>query len=264
MASQSMTNNESAVAGIRAAHLATLLDFPLDANPYMKWWGTHWRLVELADLATPPDTPGLDLGIERELSWLESPPHRNAIRPINGLVRVHASQEGNAVYACARLGRPAAVRGLMADLLEWQWPDGGWNCDVHASGVRSSFHESVTPALGLAAYAEATGDHEAQAGARRMAELLLDHELFRSRRTGQPIHPRWTKLHYPAYWHYDVLQGLRLLHTLDLLDDPRAGAALEILRQTRKDEGSRDHRGRQAGRATPSSGGAVRQTRCGT
>jgi hypothetical protein len=129
------------------------------------------------------------------------------------------------------------VRGLVADLLEWQWPDGGWNCDIGASGRRSSFHESVTPALGLAAYAEVTGDLDAEAGARRTAELLLDHELFRARRTGEPIHPSWVKLHYPAYWHYDVLQGLRLLRALDLLDDPRATGALDILRRARGKDG---------------------------
>ncbi|TDD69306.1 hypothetical protein E1262_13375 [Jiangella aurantiaca] len=26
-----------------------LLDFPAGTHPYAKWYGTHWRLVELAD-----------------------------------------------------------------------------------------------------------------------------------------------------------------------------------------------------------------------
>ncbi len=44
-------------------------------------------------------------------------------------------------------------------------------------------------------------------------------------------------LHYPAYWHYDVLQGLRLLLLLDLLDDPRAGEALDLVEKAQRQPG---------------------------
>lgn len=215
----------------------TLLDFPLDINPYKKWWGTHWRLVALADLGVPPGTGGLSAGIERELAWLLSAAHRKSIeKTVRGLRRFCASMEGNAVYAASKLGFATDPRiGTLVELLlESQWPDGGWNCDVTANGKRSSFHETVTPALGLVAYNEATGNLEALRAARRCAELFLEHELFRSTRTGEPIHPSWTKPHYPAYWHYDILQALRLLDTLDILDDPRATDALELLDATRR------------------------------
>lgn len=67
------------VAGDREAdplasrRVQALLDFP-QAHPYTKWWGTHWRLVALADLAVPAAAPGLGRGIEAELDWLRSPP----------------------------------------------------------------------------------------------------------------------------------------------------------------------------------------------
>jgi hypothetical protein len=216
----------------------TLLAFP-DAHPYAKWWGTHWRLVALADLGVPAGTASLAEGVEQELEWLTSEKHRARIRAIDGLVRRCASQEGNAVYACSKLGFASdpRVRLLVESLLEWQWPDGGWNCDVLASGRRSSFHESVTPALGLAAYHAGTGDSEAFGAARRTAELLLDHRLFRSRRSREAIHPSWTKPHYPPYWHYDVLQGLRLLDAVGLLQDPRAQDALDLLASARGRDG---------------------------
>ncbi len=158
---------------------------------------------------------------------------------MDGLVRRCASQEGNAVYACALLGFAAdpRVRLMVDDLIQWQWPDGGWNCDRRPTAHRSSFHESVTPALGLAAYARVTGDTRARSAATRTAELLLQHRLFRSRASGQPIHSSWTRPHYPAYWHYDILQGLRLLHSLELLDDPRSGDALDALEGVRRRDG---------------------------
>lgn len=43
--------------------------------------------------------------------------------------------------------------------------------------------------------------------------------------------------HYPAYWHYDILQGLRLLDAVDILDDPRAGDALDVLEGARRPDG---------------------------
>jgi len=181
---------------LASSRVRTLLDFPT-AHPYAKWWGTHWRLVALADLCVPAGTPPLKAGVEQELQWVTSPQHGKRITVIDGLVRVCASMEGNAVYACSKLGFASdpRVRTLVANLLDWQWPDGGWNCDVRATGRRSSFHETVATALGLAAYHAATHDADALAGARRAAELLLEHRLFRSLGSAHAIHSSWTKLH---------------------------------------------------------------------
>ena len=115
---------------------------------------------------------------------------------------------------------------LVGALLDWQWPDGGWNCDRHRDARRSSFHESAIPALGLATYAAVAGDAASSRAAERTAALLLEHRLFRSMATGEPIHPSWQVLHYPSYWHYDILLGLRLLAAVDRLSDPRAHGRL--------------------------------------
>ncbi len=219
-------------------HVDELLQFP-DVHPYQKFCGTHWRLVELADLDTPIPRVRLQAGIEQEIAWL-LPSATDPGRSVGGLHRRHASMEGNAVYAFTRLGfadHPSTSR-LVEALIEWQWPDGGWNCDRHRSAHRSSFHESVTPALGLASYAQQTGDAAALEAAVRTAELLLQHRLFRVHGTGQPIHPSWTKLHYPPYWHYDVLQGLRLLRAVNRLDDHRSSDALAILESSRRRDGT--------------------------
>jgi hypothetical protein len=62
--------------------------------------------------------------------------------------------------------------------------------------------------------------------AQRAGELLLQHRLFFSSRTGQPIHPEFLDIHWPHYWHYDYVHGLRALALLDRLTDPRASDAL--------------------------------------
>ena len=239
--------------------VSTLLDMPDPGiGPYRKWFGLHWRLVSLADFALPIDTAAvratLDAAIDRELSWIANPRHLEAILRIDGLYRSDASMEGNAVYSASRFGhaQDPRTRDLVARLLEWQWPDGGWNCDLRASGYRSSFHESWATAIGLAAYHEATGDADALSAARRTTELLLEHRIHRTLDGGRTIHPSMAALHWPAYWHYDVLAGLRVLLAVDprLLADPRAGDALDLLEGKRQPDGrfSTRHAWWQAGR----------------
>jgi hypothetical protein len=159
---------------------------------------------------------------------------------LHGLARRCASQEGNALAVCCRLGLADDERvALLADsLISWQWPDGGWNCDLKASGSRSSFHESLAPAWGLHEYARVTGDSRAQVAADRAAELFLSHRLFRSLRTGQPVNKEWLQPHYPPYWHYDILQGLHILVRLGHAGDIRLADAVAVLEGQRSADGT--------------------------
>ncbi len=207
-------------------------------HPYSKWDGAHWRLVSLVELEAAADER-LIAAANAVLAWLTGDRHRASIKTIDGLPRVHASQEGNALAVCSRLGMAGdpRVARLARDLVAWQWPDGGWNCDPKAGGRRSSFHESLIPAYGLHEYAVATGDEDARRAAGRTAELLLDHRLFRRKDTGEPIHPDWLRLHHPPFWHYDILHALLILGRMGRVGDPRAGDALDVLRQKRLKDG---------------------------
>jgi hypothetical protein len=129
------------------------------------------------------------------------------------------------------------VQRLVEGLLEWQWPDGGWNCDVNPAAHRSSFHETLATAWGLHEYWRATGDTAAREAAVRAAELFLEHRLFRSLCTGEVINKRWLQPSYPPYWRYDILQALLVLSRLGLIKDERAGDALDELESQRKPDG---------------------------
>jgi len=41
----------------------------------------------------------------------------------------------------------------------------------------------------------------------------------------EPMQRSFVELHYPCYWHYDVLFGLRVLTEAGFGDDPRCQAA---------------------------------------
>jgi hypothetical protein len=208
-------------------------------HPYKKWTGAHWRLVSLVELQVPAGDARVMAACETVLKWLSSSRHRNKIKTIAGLTRRCASQEGNALAVASRVGlaHDERARLLAQSLMEWQWPDGGWNCDVSATGRRSSFHETLAPAWGLHEYAAATGDTDAAQAARRAAELFLDHRLFRSKTTGRVINQKWLGLHYPPYWHYDVLHALLVLARIGVVTDPRANDAFDVLEHKRLKDG---------------------------
>ena len=127
---------------------------------------------------------------------------------------------------------------LARSLVEWQWPDGGWNCDKTPEANHSSFYESLCPLWGLAEYGKATGDVTAIGAVERAREMFLRHRLFRSCKTGDVINGEWTRLHYPTYWRYDVLQALLVLSRAGPLDDPRCREALDIVEAKRTGEGA--------------------------
>lgn len=214
-------------------------DGSFGVHPYKKWFGAHWRLVSMVELGIGVGYKPALAAAETLLPWLHSAEHRRDIRQVDGRWRRHASMEGNALAVCSRLGLAAdpRVAELARRLIEWQWPDGGWNCDPRSGVTHSSFHESLATLWGLTEYHKATGVREAERAARRAAELFLRHRLFRSERGGEVINRRWLSPHYPPYWHYDILQALLVLARFEVVRDPRTREALDILESRRNPDG---------------------------
>jgi hypothetical protein len=224
--------------------VASLLEFERRdgrvRHPYAKWMGAHWRLVSLVELGVPVGEPRAVEQLDPVLDWLTSAGHLRGVRLIEGRARRCASQEGNALAVASRLGETddPRVRQIAANLVRWQWPDGGWNCDVKPSASHSSFHESISPMWGLHEYADATGDAASRKAATRTADFILRHGVFRSERTGLPMHHSVVVAHWPPYWHYDFLRGLTILARAGELPSRRADAALDLLLAQRRPDGT--------------------------
>src|SRR5437667_1296530 len=149
-------------------------DGEIPFHPYAKWYGAHWVLTCLADMGYPPGDRSLIPLREQVYEWLLSKVHQRGIHCVAGRVRGHASQEGNAVYYLLSLGLADDRTELLAERLrQWQWPDGGWNCDSRSEAVNSSFTESLIPLRGLALHARLTGNKHSEVAARRAAEIFL-------------------------------------------------------------------------------------------
>jgi hypothetical protein len=208
-------------------------------HPYQKWTGAHWRLVSLAELGIPSGFRPAVKATDLVLKWLLGEAHLRNVPKINERYRRCASQEGNALAACSRLGLsedPRVVK-LAESLVGWQWPDGGWNCDRRPEADHSSVNESLSTLWGLIEYQHATGDREYLKPIERALEFFLQHHLFRSDHTGKIIHPGMVKLHYPLYWQCDILQELIMLSRAGKLDDPRTKEALDIVEKKRGPDG---------------------------
>lgn len=215
---------------------------------YYKWQGLHWVLASLADLGYPAGDASLDPIRDRVVGQWTGPAYfhefdaktkaagyrQRGVPLMEGRYRRCASQQGSALRAVVALGiADEGADVLVERLLHWQWPDGGWNCDRDPSAHISSFHETWLPMLGLAAYAR-ENDHRAAAKAvDRAAEVLLKRRLYKRASDGTVIHRDFVALHYPHYWHYDVLAGLRVMADVGKVRDPRCRDALDLLEAKR-------------------------------
>jgi hypothetical protein len=213
-------------------------------DPYTKWQGAHWVLAALADIGYPPGDRSLSGMRDQVLDrWLgptyfrefdaatEAQAYRgNGVPRVRGRYRRCASQQGNALYSLMKLGlADDRAEALAERLLHWQWPDGGWNCDRKPTADSSSFWESRHAMLGLALYAEHSGASVAREAARRAAEVFLSRHLFLERHSGRVMNEGFLALHYPLYYYYDILGGLKAMAEMGLIGDPRCRKALDIM-----------------------------------
>jgi hypothetical protein len=223
---------------VRALLSGQRSDGGFGVHPYSKWTGSHWRLVSLVELGMPRDNKQAHKATDEVLLWLSGALKYSAPK-VNNLKRKHASVYGNPLGVFSYLGLAEDPRAkLIADsLVDWQWPDGGWNCDSNPKAHHSSFYESLASLWGLTMYQNEIGDKEVSRAIKKASELFLSHELFKSHTTGKVANRVWLKLHYPLYWHYDILQAMRVLSIGVGLKDLRTKEALDIIESKRAEDG---------------------------
>ena len=219
---------------------------------YYKWQGLHWVLASLADLGYPEADESLHPLRDRVLElWLdpgyfheftarsEAEAYRGRGVPVmRGRYRRCASQQGNALYSLITLGiADDRAHSLAERLLHWQWPDGGWNCDRHPEAAKSSFMETLLPMVGLAVYGRKYRRPPAAKAAQAAADVFLHRKLFKRASNGRVITPDFVALHYPRYWHYDYLGGLKAMMQIGRIRDARCADALDLLESRRLPDG---------------------------
>ncbi|MFZ5354103.1 MAG: hypothetical protein ACOZCL_15470 [Bacillota bacterium] len=210
---------------------------------YHKWHGAHWVLAQLAELGYPEGDASLH-PIRDQLyeHWLSPKMLRmvecsadkahkvDGVPVIDGKPRRCASQQGNALFSTLALGihddRAIALASL---LVKWQWPDGGWNCDKNPEANVSSFTETHIPLRALALYTRVYSDFVIKGVVKEAAEVFLSRYMFKKKSSGEVLNPEYLKLHYPCYWHYDILFGLKIMAECGYIRNERCSEALDML-----------------------------------
>jgi hypothetical protein len=204
------------------------------SDPYEKWRGAHWVLTMLAEIAYPPGDATLIPLREQALAWIFSDEIRiRQTQLINGRYRRHASQQGNLLYYLIKLGLDdPRLEQVAFDLLEYQWPDGGWNCDKNPDARNSSFTHSAIALRGLIYYHQEHAHPQIAEAIQRSTELFLRRKLLWRHSTGELIKADFARLTYPDYHFYTHLLGLKVMLEAGSIHDPRCQPALNFLEES--------------------------------
>jgi hypothetical protein len=210
-----------------------------------KFSATVWQLMVLAEM-----------GVQRN-PWIESAVER--------VFQQHLMDDGSFDHEACFTGhmlRTLAVLGYGDDsrvqkALDWlpeqQLEDGGWNCDHPKYNPKhSSFMSTICPLWAYSELPRSRLTRNLKRSLERGAEFLLQHRVYKSDRDWRPMElhrkrpgpddPLFTpglitRFHFPMYYYYDALHGLRVLTGLGYGDDERISDAIHLMLSKKTPEG---------------------------
>jgi hypothetical protein len=203
-----------------------------------KWTSTTYTLLLLDRLGLPADRPEAQAACR--VLW------REARRYDGGLTLARTVQEPETcitamlVLLACRFGHVGdEVDATVRWLVDQRGPDGGWNCERVRTGSRhGSFHTSISVLEALHAYATAGGSVSVTSAIADGCGFFLDHQLYRSHRTGEVVDAAMMRFPFPPQWHFDIVRGLELFRAVDASRDPRLASAVEAVRGSRSGDGT--------------------------
>ncbi len=214
-----------------------------------KWQATVWNLILLAEFGVPGDHPQIRKGCEYYLKTMDAqdrswPTPDYPEGDIRGQSCVwEPCVTGNMARTLVEFGYQEDPRVI--EMFEWlvrtQFKDGGWNCDEadRSKEVKhGSFMSTIEPLWAFAAMAPSRWPKGGREAVARGCEFLLMHRLYKSDNTFQTINEEWTRLHFPLFYLYDILHGLRVLTSLDSAHDKRTFDARELLKSKHTSDGT--------------------------
>ncbi len=205
-----------------------------------KWTSTHYTVLDLKNLAIPPENQAIRASIAQVLRTLKSPD--GGILPIGAEKKSDVCLNGMFLnYAAYFRMEEADLKSITDFLLAEHMPDGGFNCDSNRREAKhSSLHSTISVLEGIREYAANGYRYRLKAlqeAAAKGREFILQHQLFRSDRTGKVIDPKMLMLSYPSRWRYDILRALDYFRQAGAGSDPRMQVALDVLiKKRRKDQ----------------------------
>ena len=206
-----------------------------------KWTSTHYTLLDLKNLGISPESEEIRNTIDLVLE--KNKADDGGIHPSSTTRMSDLCIDGMFLNVASYFQADEGMLQSVIDLLiDTQMGDGGFNCRVTRSGAtHSSMHTTISVLEGfheysVNGYAYRLADVERMIAEAR--EFLLQHKLFQSDRTGKIIDKRFLMLSYPSRWRYDILRALDYFQDAGAAYDERMQAAIEVLLEKRKKDGT--------------------------
>ncbi len=213
-----------------------------------KYTATVWPLILLGEMGMPAE-PRIKTACERffslhqmdngAFSWVSN---REKRRPWK--MEEEPCLTGNMVRTLMVFGYGEDPRVRRA--VEWmplhQQEDGGWNCDYPLRQVKhSSFMSTIEPLWAYSEIPRSRWTRKMKRSIDRGAEFLLMHHVYKSDHHDWRPTELWgeqpMKFHFPMYYYYDALHGLRVLAKLGYGDDERVRDAVHLVLSKKTPEG---------------------------
>jgi hypothetical protein len=208
-------------------------------GPYQpKWTCTTYSLQLLWQMGLAPRHPAALSACERYVvDGLGDDGGANFWRPRRQISETCVT--GMVFGQLCYFGVTVAAEEMLDYLLAEQLADGGWNCMRPYGATHSSFHTTISVLEGLREYGDAGGRRGrlAESAADRGREFLLEHQLFKSHRTGRVVAAEMNRFHFPPHWRYDLLRGLDYFQSVNAPRDERLEAGLTLLNERRGRDG---------------------------
>lgn len=206
-----------------------------------KWTSTHYTLLDLKNLGISPDTK--EIGDTVVLVLEKHKADDGGIHPSSATRMSDLCIDGMFLNVASYFKADEGLLRSVVDLLiDTQMGDGGFNCRVTRSGaVHSSMHTTISVLEGFQEYLSNGYTYrrdEIERIAAEAREFLLQHQLFRSDRTGEVIDKRFLMLSYPSRWRYDILRALDHFRAAGVNFEPRMQAAIDVLTRKRLRDGT--------------------------
>ncbi|MHA2227377.1 MAG: hypothetical protein ACXAC8_19325 [Candidatus Hodarchaeales archaeon] len=125
---------------------------------------------------------------------------------------------------------------IFSYLIENQMKDGGWNCRFPREATHASFHTTLMVLEALYEYQESFSNKSSaiQSMQQQAHEFLLQHELYKSHRTGETVSTKMTMLSFPPRWYYTTIAALDYFQKINHDRDERFTAAINLLTKKEK------------------------------
>jgi hypothetical protein len=208
-----------------------------------KWTSATYTLLMLCAMGIPTDHAPAQTGAALVLDKLLGKKRDDAF--LHKLAACDRCIVGMCLQLAAYFGiRDARVDAIIENLLDEIMPDGAWNCRRHSNPKphHSSFHTTFNVLDGLREWLERTPRHALRnavlAAEKHALELVLEHHLFKSDKTGEIIRDKFVVLSWPHRWHYDAFRGLCYFARANAPRDPRLQDAIDLLMRKRRDDGT--------------------------